>query len=1029
MIDINNMPLETAVLRQGKLIGRQDHIDSIKRAIEAVNKDNNYVFFLTGEGGIGKTRLLNEIGQYVEALPEEDGNRFLWSGIIDLYHSDMHSNSRIEETLIDALDKTRDFFQEYDRKREAFEKQRLAGLSGFPLEKQRQELTAAFTKGFQDLTRSYHVILTFDTLELVQYENSTVRDLCEVEDEGVSSVKNWLLDQVAQFENTVTIFAGRPHENVQSDFARFFENSKNCVYDDQHIERFTHDETKNYLFEMAKRYDELGKALDEATINQIYQGTDQGRPIYINLMADLLSFGNDIADIFPLTPIPITEEYRQEMKRGISRRLVDLPGLHGIIVRYLAMARQGVDAELLLHLLKGSSRRSEIDTAIQEMKEYTFIKNHPQKPDQIFLHDEVYDILDEFHLDDRQHVDRTFAHIRDYYEEKREAAVQQREEMGALASPQEFLRHEELLRTIADLSAITLHYELQVNPLAAYYQKYVRWDEEAIKAHQVGYDMRLRDIVLTFFNSLRKIDTPRRKWLSEQLPQAELDRMNAVLWLRRYLSRGDVKKCYRIALKMGDHSEPTFQWKSLKDKYYQAALLTIMGEAMLNLSMDKEATLKVLNTAIAFLDEESEQYDSLRDEYWRRARILGRAYNNKAFVYRLYHQYSTAVEPFRQAIALYRQVDIRDEMADSINNLALVYANLGALDEAEALADDGRDLRERLAQRYPLGLSYNTLGAVNVAAQHPHQARGLSEQALGLFSSVSGILNTGIGFERGQAYARFTLGKAYRGLAHLADNYVYTTDETKGHFKTGRSYLRKSIDYFDGSNSNYEIEAKAELGRLYRDWMKTDLRTGNSESAQERKDLAMMYFEQALVLCEQRGLIDETANLLEDIARLHWAWKDKKATEEYLDMAEAKIPSDYKPELTTGFAKVPEPVNPLWVALGKIYLLRAELIFNPDDHVGPLTDSEIEVLLQSMEYRLLAVACFEHYSPFAGGDARMKETRKAMYNSLKRYGVPRLEKIRAKMEEVSTAYDISFDSVFEYIDRTMGFYFIVPDAV
>lgn len=1026
MTNQTNLPEETAVLQQGKLIGRQDHLDSIKNAI---NDNKNYVFFFTGEGGIGKTRLLTEIGQYIQTLQQGSGRRLLWSHIIDLYHSDMHSNSRIEEALIDALDEKRDFFQEYERKRDAFEQQRLAGLAGPSLEESRQELTVAFTRGFQQLAKTARIVLTFDTLELVQYENSTIRELCEIEEEGVSSVKNWLLEQVAKFKNTVTIFAGRPHENVQPDFARFFVG-KECLYEDQRIKRFSYEETHAYLRELAKQYDELGKALDPVTVDQIYKGADYGRPIYINLMADLLSFGNDISDIFPLTPASVNEDYRKNMKRGIARRLLELPGLHGIIVRYLAMARQGLDEELLLHLLQAKYGRSEIQTAIKQMKAFTFIKTHPHNPDQIFLHDEVYDILDEFHLDDRQHVENTFIAIRNYYEEKRAAAVRQREMMGAQSTAQDFHRYEELVHTIADLSATTLHYELQVDPLPAYYQKYVRWDEEAIKAHQVGYDMRLRDVVLTFFNALDKIATPRREWLSKRLPQAELDRMNAILWLRRYLSRGQNQKCYDIAKKIMTHPEPPFQWDQVEDKYYKAALLTIMGEAMLYLKKPtKEETLQALNTTIELLKKEPKQYDALRDENWRRARILGRAYNNKGYVYRGYNQFSTAVEPYRQAIALYRQVDIRDEMADSINNLSLVYAQLGALDEAEALAEDGRSLREQLWQRFPLGLSYSTLGLVNIIAQHPHQARGLSKQALALFSPVDDATVTGIGYERGQALARYNLGMSSRGLAHLVDSHVYNAEEAVQHFKTGRGFLRQAINYYDGKGGIYEIETKAELGRLYRDWMKLDLSLNDQDGAQERKDLAIMYLErEALPLCQSEKRPDGIANILEDMAHLHWAWKDRSTTLDYLERAEATIPEEYKPKPGQGFATVSEPINPLWVALGKIYLLRAELIFNPGDYLARLEDPEIEALLESMKYRLLAVACFEHHSPYASGDHMMKETRKAMYNSLKRYGVPRLELLRSKMQEVSETYNLSFTSVFNYIDRTMGFYFILPDA-
>ena len=262
------VPSDTSVLRQGKLIGRREQLDKVKAAIAEAG---SHVFFLTGEGGIGKTRLQQEIGQHVKTLQAEDENsRLLWSGIIDLYHSDMHSNSRIEQALIRQLDEKHDFFQGYEQKRQTFEKQRLAGLTGKDLETSRAELTKAFVQGFNQLAMTYRVVLAFDTLELVQYESSIVSELCEVEEE-TSSVKNWLLEQVGQMDNAVIIFAGRPHSRVQADFARYFQD-KACQYEELFVERLSFDETRQYLYELAKRKEDLGNSLSKnpETAQQIY---------------------------------------------------------------------------------------------------------------------------------------------------------------------------------------------------------------------------------------------------------------------------------------------------------------------------------------------------------------------------------------------------------------------------------------------------------------------------------------------------------------------------------------------------------------------------------------------------------------------------------------------------------------------------------------------------------------------------------------------------------------------------------------
>lgn len=1025
------VPSDTSVLRQGKLIGRREQLDKVKAAIAEAG---SHVFFLTGEGGIGKTRLQQEIGQHVKTLQAEDENsRLLWSGIIDLYHSDMHSNSRIEQALIRQLDEKHDFFHGYEQKRQTFEKQRLAGLTGKDLETSRAELTKAFVQGFNQLAMTYRVVLAFDTLELVQYESSIVSELCEVEEE-TSSVKNWLLEQVGQMDNAVIIFAGRPHSRVQADFARYFQD-KACQYEELFVERLSFDETRQYLYELAKRKEDLGNSLSKnpETAQQIYEGADHGRPIYINLATDLMPFSDKSSSLFPLEKITVDENYLRLLRKEIANRLLYLPGIQGFIVRYLAIARQGLDEALLLYLLEGQYAPSEVRQAMEQMKAYTFVKTHPHNPDQLFLHDEVYDILDEFHLDDRQEVERVYKRIRNYYENKRKVAITERDSLGPLTEQSEGNRqtYEILLQDIADLAATTLYYELQVDPLVAYYQKYVRWDEEAISAYQVGHDMRLRDVVLTFYNTLaRQADTSHKEWLVKRIPRDEVSRMNALLWLRRYLARGQNDKSYRIADKLRQSKEPDFEWDSISDKYYKVALLTMMGEAMLFVNAPKKDTLAVLDRAIALLEPlklTTPPERDERDEVWRRARVLGRAYNNKAFVYRSNHQYSTAVSQYRKAIALYRQVDIRDEMANSINNLAFVYARLGALDEAEALAKDARDLRAKLWQRYPLSLSYNTLGEVHVAAQHPHQARGLSSRALQLASAQTQSAHESVGFARGQALARSTLGKAFRGLGFLTQNLAYSYEETVRHYEQSRDYLQSAVAYFEGTDTDYEVESKGERGRLYRDWMSLNLQFKDKGSAQERRDSATFYLQEALAVAEKRDMVDDRANILEDLARLYWIDKNRDATLKFLDQAENLIPDEYKPQIGIGMVDIIEPIDPLWAILGKIYLLRAETIFNPDDYFGPLSDEQVNHLLEAMEYRVRAAACFEKFSSYTNSDPLMKQTKIALYNSLKQYGVPRLQLILARIHEVEKKYRINIDSILDYIDKTMGFYLILGE--
>lgn len=1008
---------QTAVLQTEKMIGRQKHKDLVGRAV--ADNPGCHVFFFPGDGGMGKTRFLQETGKDVLEMHPHTSREVRWSGVIDLYHPETHSNSGIEQALIKRLDPQNEYFATYQAQRQNFEQQRQAGLMGKELEALRQALTNSFREGYKRLAQANRLVLTFDTLELVQYENDTVQELCEVQTEALS-VKNWFLEMIPQFPNTVTIFAGRPHRRLQADFQHQF-SQEGCSYQTETIERFTPTEAKNYLAELAKKQAEIGKALEPALFQQVYQAADNGRPIYLSLIADLLSpeLGITLSEIFPTQTQMFSPEQMQQMKIEIARRLINLPGLYGPIVRYLAYTRQGLTPNLLRALTDGFWSDREMNDAFAMLRRFTFIKTSPLDKNRLYLHDEVYDLINDYILTGRDQTNDTFIQIRDYYRAQRLELQRQLEQAANLPRKQQEEKREQLLNQLEIVTVRLLHYELQIDPLHGYYRCYNRWVDEAIESRRFGYDMRLRDVLLDFLKMIspenKKADHARRNWLEKRTPMVNIQRDGAILWIRRHLAREDFSRAERVAEKLRHSQEPLFQWDKVDDPFYKAALLVVWGEARIFTGKLDQETVALLQQVETWIGDEGGFVDEVKDEPWRRVRLLGRAELDIGYFYRLQFKLSTAVSHYQNAIALYRQVDILSEMATAVNNLAYAYSLLGSLDEAEALANDAIDIRTRLGRRYDEALSRNTRGEVALAADEPHRARAFSQQALTLLTEAGGAEAN----RRASGLIHLTLGEAYRRLANLHDLGVYDEEKAVEYFVQGRNYLQNALDLFKQLESSQTLDVFAELGRLYRDWTQLLDHLGNKQEMRERCSQAEHFFEKALQAARQQKATHKEADILQDVGVLHRLTGQTRLAQEMARQAISTIPDQYKPQIGIGFQTVDQPVNPFWEILGKLYLLQAQNAF---DAIQP-NDSPINGKMEEgLAYVVQAVAAFTQHNTFADSpNPKMGLTKAMIYNQLKGRKASHLRQLLDNMKNVARRYNFTqMNWLFSYLERTLG---------
>jgi tetratricopeptide (TPR) repeat protein len=1017
--------LSPLVLRLPKIIGRQAHLEAIHQAI-ADQSGRSYILYFVGPGGIGKTRLLEEVKNIRR---EWTLAPFLWSNIVDLYHAEHHSPSGLRQAIVNGLDPSKRYFWDYRQKREEFEQKRIAGVTGSELERLRRELDIVFQQDYAVLAEKHRLVLCFDTLELLQYESDTVQEICQVEDVE-TVIKNWLLEQVSLFPNTVTLFAGRPRPKIQAAFAQRF-NQIDCVFELFELIAFTEEETQAYLEAATEQRPQLAEIITSELQKKITRIT-QGHPIYLAILIDLLVPGerdilNQIFPVFVRTSQKESEEAIGEVGKCLVQHLLDMPDPFGQIMCSLVHARKGLDAELLRYLLGrhqlGTSwSQAELDSMLAGMRQYAFVKTRPEPAsitgqlppingklvEPLFLHDEIYDLFDRYLRDDRRYADE-FKFIVQYYNQQYEAATSSQE-------------REELI-------GLLLYYELQVNPQTGYHQHYTRWDEEAIKNHETGFDMRLRDEVLLFLD--RYTDPTSRLYnqlVANQIDRAAIDRDCALRWVKRYLARGDFKKARQVAENLRSSKEPIFDWEIVEDPLYKAGLLTVWGEAMLYMGEAEAQVRSTLEEAITLLENYQTQDQNQR---WWRARILGRAYNNMGYSYWMRGRYGLALQEFRRALPQFTETKILDEQASTRTNLAFLLALLGRVEDALSHIKQALEIRQQIGGRYSIALSLNTRGIIRTLADHPIWALRDCQEALNICEQLDEPRGIGLAYN--------ALGLTYRKRGDQWKQEVYAQEEADQFFRDAERCIQQAVDIFSKKVPEpFRLwEAYNELGSLYCDWgwLTRQRHEGDwtilGQAALEQYTQAIAYQDKALDIAIEKDLqfqlvdsYDDLAQvygdqsfLLRQMGQLEEARKSREKAVSYLEEIEKRVPEDFHLVSGQGFRETAEPGEAYWLTLGKAYLWRSIWAFRDLLEPSIVPDQQRdEALRQAIRNLLLAIAYFQRFWP---ASYAFRHTLDYFSDFLQQVGVS-VEWVREQVRNVAEEYQLDLRVVEETIDNRLG---------
>lgn len=456
--------------RQIALIGRDKIIHDILQAPQA----RRPVFvFLQGEGGIGKTVLLNEI--------QKQASGMRCRHILDLYHLEYQTPEGFAWALHELLPdinfgQFKKHYEDMQIARDSHDEQAVSLAWG--------KAQKAWLGALNSQLRISPLWIFLDTLETLALSE---------QEQGKGNLLGWLAHIFQQLTGPVIwLAAGRPSETSNYLIRNI----------PQHYGKWT--PTLNYLSEpeseeyIQKTVAQLAQKdpvgvkkiedyLETWGISRIYRQT-RGKPLRLAIVTDVLRTGSSLPDEF-YQEAADKKETADLLDRALVEYLSRLNSPLGEVIQTMAMLRKGVDERLLGQVMQISPEDAE--KYLREAETLTLVKKRPG--DEItrsyFLHDEIYEMFNSYRPMAEPARRALFNKLDKYYEED----TSHWRDMLKEFSP---LRFRYLKRwRLAQIER--MHYALWLNGLRGYADYFILRNDIAVSGDTSTRDMLVNEVRVT----------------------------------------------------------------------------------------------------------------------------------------------------------------------------------------------------------------------------------------------------------------------------------------------------------------------------------------------------------------------------------------------------------------------------------------------------------------------------------------------------------------------------------------------------
>ncbi len=716
-----------------ELVGRRDYIE---RAIAALTRDGKRVVFLLGEGGIGKTRVLQTIIDELKQKPGA-GAINLVDREVDLYQTEVHTTNGLADALYQASPFLRDdaLAQMYDE----LVQQWVTGVGAGSAQLRRKHLDL-FAKLLTTACQERPTVLALDTAERLMYGRPSLPAYLHRQ---VAGAWEWLLTLLTRNPNLRLLIAGRPEAGPLCDelVRRLDSDQVICL----ELGPLSPEEGLAYFDAVAKLAQAhqdiaLQRALNALDANRRRQAVAwaEGVPIRLALMIDHLSLG---------FALPDNPDDAGSWGAYFFKQLQTSP--YWDLIEALGRLPKGADVELLARLLdyQGEAQKQALQTQLQTVRKFTFVKVRtvPGLGERYFLHDEMYRLLQQAVFNrpgDRVRAGRIYQTVVSYYEEQEKAW---RQKLEALFEPVEDGQTEkvdkatlsELYRRQIALHAADVYYSLHQDSTKGFQRRY-RYTRDADLSGNVALDYALQAELLLFIGEQN----------GEALA-ADADWEGALMM--RPVVRAWVEEEYERALDEASRLRQEAQ-EALQDDLNAAILNTWEAYALIYLSRDLDKAEVMLGEAIDRAARHCQDEDSLRA--WRAKAILAFAHRVRGYLYDGQERLDEAHQDYKRAAPLWREINLQIESATTLKDYAYSLGLKGAFEQARRFVQDALEMYRRLASIGNVGLALNALALIRMMDGDYQEAIESSRRAL--------RLGQAIGSRRLQGLAAVALAEAMR---------------------------------------------------------------------------------------------------------------------------------------------------------------------------------------------------------------------------------------------------------------------------